>query len=56
MAFYLLTSIYFNDVNVGRNTLIDLEILFISSDKKKWNKTKKDRKNMEKENNPIKET
>ena len=25
-------------------------ILFISSDKKKWNKIEKDRKNMEKEN------
>ena len=26
-------------------------ILFISSDKKKWNKSERDRKNMEKENN-----
>ena len=26
-------------------------ILFMSKDKKKWNKTEKDRKNMEKENN-----
>ena len=26
-------------------------ILFMSSDKKKWNKTEKDRKKMEKENN-----
>ena len=45
---------YFNDVNVGRNILIDPQlkrILFISSDKQKLSKTKKDRKNMEKENN-----
>ena len=45
---------YFNDVNVGRNILIDSQlkrILFISSGNKKRNKTVKDRKNMEKENN-----
>ena len=38
----------------GRNILINSQlkrILFMSSDKKKWNKTEKDRKNMEKENN-----
>ena len=54
MAFYLLTWTYFNDVNGGRNILINSQlkrILFMSSDKKKWNKTEKDRKNMEKENN-----
>ena len=53
-AFYLLTWIYFNDVNVGRNILIDSQlkrILFISSGNKRRNKTEKDRKNMEKENN-----
>ena len=54
MAFYLLTWTYFNDANGGRNILINSQlkrILFMSSDKKKWNKTEKDRKNMEKENN-----
>ena len=54
MTFYLLTWTYFNDVNVGRNILIISQlkrIFFMSSDKKKWNKTEKDRKNMEKENN-----
>ena len=37
----------------GRNILINSRlkrILFISSGNKKWNKTEKDRKNMEKEN------
>ena len=54
MAFYLLTWTYFNDVNGGRNILINSQlkrILFMSSDKKKWNKTEKDRKNIEKDNN-----
>ena len=53
MAFYLLTWTYFNDVNVDRNILINsqlIRILFLSSDMKKWNKTEKGRKNMEKEN------
>ena len=54
MAFYLLTwTYYFNDVNGGRNILINSQlrrILFISSDKKKWNKTGKKRKTMDKEN------
>ena len=53
MVFYLLTWTYFNDVNVGRNILINSQlkrILFVSSDKK-WNKTEQDRKNMENENN-----
>ena len=53
MVFYLLTWTYFNDVNVGRNILINSQlkrILFVGSDKK-WNKTEKDRKNMENENN-----
>ena len=39
---------------MGRNILMNSQlkrILFMSSDKKKWNKTEKDRKNMEKENN-----
>ena len=38
----------------GRNILINSQlkrILFMSSDKKKWSKTEKDRKNFEKENN-----
>ena len=51
MAFYLLTWTYVDDVSVGRNILISSEvkkIVFMSSDKKKWNKTEKDRKNMEK--------
>ena len=54
MAFYLLRWTYFNDVNVGRNILMNSQlkrILFMSSNKKKWNKTEKDRKKMEKENN-----
>ena len=49
MACYLLTWTYFNDVNGGRNILINSQlqgILFISGGKKKWNKTEKDRKNM----------
>ena len=53
MAFYLLTWTYFNDANGGRNILINphlKRILFKSSDKKKWNKTEKNRKNMKKEN------
>ena len=54
IAFYVLRSTYFSDVNVGRNILMNSllkRILFISSDKKKWNNTETDRKNMEKENN-----
>ena len=59
MAFYLPTWTYFNDVNGGRNILINSQLkrilfissLFMSSDKMKWNKTEKDIKNMEKENN-----
>ena len=54
MAFYLLTWTYFNDVNGGRNILINSQlkrIFFMSCDKKKWNKTEKDRNDMEKENN-----
>ena len=55
MAFYLLTRTYVNDVNLGRNILINsFESFFISSDKKKWNKIEEDRKNMEKENNTDK--
>ena len=52
MTFYLRT--YFNDVNGGRNILINSQlkiIFFMGSDNKNWNKTEKDRKNMEKENN-----
>ena len=48
-AFYLLTWTYFNDVNGSRNILINSQlkrILVMSSDKKKWNKTEKDGKNM----------
>ena len=54
MDFYLVRWTYSNDVNVGRNILMNSQlkwILFMSSDKKKWNKTEKDRKNVEKENN-----
>ena len=54
IAFCVLRSTYFSDVNVGRNILMNSllkRILFISSDKKKWNNTETDRKNMEKENN-----
>ena len=56
MTFYLLTWTYFSDVNGGRNILINSQLkrillMIMSSDKKKWNKTEKDRKNMEKENN-----
>ena len=54
MTFYLPTSTYFNDVNGDKNILNNSQlkkILSMSSDKKKWNKTVKDRKNMEKENN-----
>ena len=52
MTFYLRT--YFNDVNGGRNILINSQlkrIFFMGSDNKNWNKTEKDRQNMEKENN-----
>ena len=51
MAFYLLTWTYFNDVNGSRNILMNSQlkrILFMSSDKKKWNKTEKDRNDLEK--------
>ena len=54
MTFHLLKWTYFNDVNGGKNILINSQlkrILFMSSNKKKWNKTEKDRKNMEKEKN-----
>ena len=54
ITFYLLTWTYFNAVSGGRNILISSHlkrILFMSSDKEKWNRTEKDRKNMEKENN-----
>ena len=54
MTFYLLTWTYFNDVSEGRDILINPQlrrIIFMRSDKKKWNKTENDRKNMEKENN-----
>ena len=53
-AFYLLRWTYFNDGNVDRNNFMNSQlkrILFMSSDKKRWNKTAKDRKNKEKENN-----
>ena len=49
MAFYLLAWTYFNDPNGGRNILINSQPK--RSDKKKWSKTEKDRKNMQKENN-----
>ena len=39
------------DINVCRNIPIGSRILFISSDKTKLNKTEKDKKSMEKENN-----
>ena len=54
MAINLLKWTYFNDVYVGRNILMNSQlkiILFVSSGKKKWNKTERDRKNMEKEDN-----
>ena len=62
MAFHLLRWAYFNDVNVGKNILMNSQlkrILFMGSDNDKtatklrqnWDKTEKDRKNMEKENN-----
>ena len=54
MAINLLRWTYFNDVYVGRNILMNIQlkiILFMSSGKKKWNKTERDRKNMEKEDN-----
>ena len=54
MTFYLLTLTYYNHANVGRNILINSQlkrIIFMNSDKKKWNKTEKDRKNIEKEKN-----
>ena len=54
MDFYLLRFTYVNDVNVGRNILMNSQLkrnFFVSSDKKKWNKTEKDRKYMENENN-----
>ena len=54
MAINLLRWTYFIDAYVGRNILMNIQlkiILFMSSGKKKWNKTERDRKNMEKENN-----
>ena len=51
---YLLTWTYFNDVRGGRNISINSQlkrIFLMSRDKKKWNKTEKDRTDMEKENN-----
>ena len=51
MAFYLLTWTYFNDVNGGRNILINSQlkrILFMSSDKKMkqiWERKKKHENN-----------
>ena len=50
MAFYLLTWTYFNDFKEGRNILINSQlkrIIFMSNGKKKWNKTEKDRNDME---------
>ena len=47
MTFYLLIWSYFNDVNVGRNILINSElkrILFMSSDKKNETKLRKTEK------------
>ena len=41
-----MTSMWAETINSQRK-----RILFICSDKKKWNKTEKGRKNMEKENN-----
>ena len=50
MAFYLLTWTYFNDVNGGRNILINSQLkstLFMNSDKENWNKIEKaNRKDM----------
>ena len=54
MAINLLRWTYFNDVYVGRNILMNIQlkiILFMSSGKKKWNKTEREKKNMEKEDN-----
>ena len=54
MTLYLLTWTYFNYFSGARNILINSQpkrILFVSSDKKKLNKTEKDRKNTDKENN-----
>ena len=45
MAFYLLTWTYFNDVNVGRNILINSQLKRIFFYERR-NKTEKDRKNM----------
>ena len=59
IAFYLLTWTYFNEINVGRNILINFRlkrIIFISNDKKNWHKPEKDRSNMGKKIIPIKLT
>ena len=51
IAFYLLKWTYFNDVNGGRNILINSHfkrVLFISSGKKKQSKTEKDKKSWKK--------
>ena len=45
MAFYLLTWTYSNDVNVGRNILINSQLKRIFFYERR-NKTEKDRKNM----------
>ena len=59
MAFYLLTWTYFNDINGGRNILINsfiLRILLMSSDKKNETKPRKTERNMEKKITAMKAT
>ena len=48
MPFCLLTWTYFNDINGGKNINLKESFLWVAT--KKWNKTEKDRKNIEKEN------
>ena len=54
MAFYLLTWTYFNDVNGGRNILINSQLKRILFFRKQWQENTKQnwkrQKNMEKEN------
>ena len=47
MAFYLLRWTYFNDINGGKNILINSQlkrILFMSNDKEKWNNWERQKK------------
>ena len=50
MAFYLLTWIYFNEVNGGKNLNLKESFLWVAT-RKNETKLRKTKKNMKKENN-----